>query len=69
MSLRGRRGGLLLSSSVTALLLGGGAPAAAACYTGPFPVTNSGALSCITVDGTSFSGNVVNGGTRRGWLP
>ncbi len=63
MSLRGRRGGLLLSSSVTALLLGGGAPAAAACYTGPFPVTNSGALSCITVDGTSFSGNVVNSGT------
>ncbi|HEY1540905.1 MAG TPA: autotransporter domain-containing protein [Xanthobacteraceae bacterium] len=33
------------------------------CYTGPFPFTNVGALSCITVGGTSFAGNVVNSGT------
>jgi uncharacterized protein with beta-barrel porin domain len=59
MSARGRRHGLLLSSSVAALLIGGGAPAAA-CYTGPFPFTNPGALSCVTVTGTSFSGNLVN---------
>jgi outer membrane autotransporter protein len=64
MSARRRRGRLLLSSSVAALLVGGGAPAAvAACYTGPFPFTNTTARSCITVDNTSFSGNLVNSTT------
>src|SRR5216683_4985288 len=63
MRSRGRRRSLLLSSSVTALLVGGGAPAFAACYTGPFPFTNNGALSCITVSATSFTGNVVNSAT------
>jgi uncharacterized protein with beta-barrel porin domain len=58
------RAGLLLSSSVAALLIGGGAPAAVAqCYTGPFPFSNSGPLTCITVSGTTFSGNVVNSTT------
>src|SRR5215831_18392843 len=42
MARRGRRLGLLLATSSTAALLtGGGAPAFAACYTGPFPFTNS----------------------------
>jgi uncharacterized protein with beta-barrel porin domain len=59
-----RRVGLLLSTSVAALLIGGGAPAAfGQCYTGPFPFTNSGPQTCITVSGTSFSGNVVNSAT------
>ncbi|HLH90192.1 MAG TPA: autotransporter domain-containing protein [Xanthobacteraceae bacterium] len=52
----------MASSSCAALLLAGGG-ATAACYTGPFPVTNNAALSCITVSGTSFSGNVVNSGS------
>ncbi len=51
---------LLASSSCVALLTG--SAAAAACYTGPFPFTNNGALSCIRVGGTSFSGNLVNSG-------
>src|SRR5712691_1051889 len=65
MGARGRRRSLLLSSSVTALLVGGGAPAFAIspCYTGPFPFTNNGALSCIVVSATSFTGNVVNSAT------
>src|SRR5262249_48809157 len=55
---------LLASSSVSALLIGGGAPSAfAACYTGPFPFTNTGLQSCITVSATSFTGNVVNSAT------
>jgi uncharacterized protein with beta-barrel porin domain len=59
---RGRSAALLASSSCVALLVGAGG-AAAACYTGPFPFTNSGALSCITVSGTSFSGNLTNAGS------
>jgi uncharacterized protein with beta-barrel porin domain len=60
---RGRRLGLLASSSCVALLVaGGGASALPPCYTGPFPFTNNGALSCITVSATSFAGNVVNSG-------
>ncbi len=61
---RGRRLALLASSSCVALLMGGGSAAAIPlCYTGPFPFTNNGALPCITVSGTSFSGNVVNSGS------
>src|ERR1700726_2300250 len=63
---RSRRIALLASSSCVALLLGGGTMPAFAgvpCYTGPFPFTNNGALPCITVSGTSFSGNVVNSGS------
>jgi len=59
-----RRLALLASSSCVALLMGGGSAAAIpVCYTGPFPFTNNGALSCITVSATSFTGNVVNSGT------
>jgi uncharacterized protein with beta-barrel porin domain len=53
-----------LTRAVALLLTGTGAsPAAAACYTGPFPFSNSGVQSCIQVANTSFTGNVVNNGT------
>ena len=54
---------LLATSSVAALLVGDGAPPALACNTGPFPQINTGATSCIVVNNTSFSGNLVNSGT------
>ncbi|HLH90191.1 MAG TPA: autotransporter domain-containing protein [Xanthobacteraceae bacterium] len=55
---------MLASSSCVALLVAsGGASATSPCYTGPFPFTNNGALSCITVSGTSFAGNIVNSGS------
>ncbi len=56
----GRRLALLASSSCVALLMTSGGAAALSCYTGPFPFTNVGALSCITVSSTSFSGDLVN---------
>ncbi|WP_143201926.1 autotransporter domain-containing protein [Bradyrhizobium sp. NAS96.2] len=53
---------LLASCSLAALLVGGGAPAAhAACYTGPFPYTNTGSSDCIVVNNATVSGNLVNG--------
>jgi hypothetical protein len=62
---RGRLRVLLATSSVAALLVGGGAPAFAACYSGPFAggYTNSAAVSCITVNNTSFTGTLGNTGT------
>jgi len=51
----------LASSSLVSLVAGG--TTASACYTGPFPFTNSGAQTCITVSATSFTGNVVNSAT------
>src|ERR1700722_11490172 len=57
---RRRRLALLASSSCVALLMAGGGASAAGCYTGPFPFTNNAPLSCITVSGTSFAGDVVN---------
>ena len=60
---RRRRLALLASSSCVALLMTGGGAVAAGCYTGPFPFTNNGALSCIRVGGTSFTGDLVNSGT------
>jgi outer membrane autotransporter protein len=55
---------LLATSSVAALIVGAAPrPAQAACYTGPFPFTNTAAQSCINVTNTSFSGNLVNSGT------
>jgi uncharacterized protein with beta-barrel porin domain len=62
---RGRVRLLLASSSVAALLIGSETPRAwAACYTGPFAggFTNTGTLTCITVNSTSFTGNLVNNG-------
>ena len=37
--------------------------AQAACYTGPYPANVTGANTCISVTGTSFTGNLVNSGT------
>src|SRR5262245_1032462 len=55
---------LLLGWGV-ALGVGYGAPAWAAetCYTTPFPVTNTGAISCIDATGATISGDIVNGST------
>jgi uncharacterized protein with beta-barrel porin domain len=53
---------LVASCSAAALLVvGSPSPAQAACYTGPFPFTNSGSLACITVDNTPVTGDVGNG--------
>jgi uncharacterized protein with beta-barrel porin domain len=57
---RGRRLALLASTSCATLLMASGGATALACYTGPFPFTNVGALSCITVSSTSFAGDIVN---------
>ena len=37
-------------------------------YTGPFPYTNAGVTSSISVNNTTFSGNVGNTGTITGAL-
>ncbi|WP_157863400.1 hypothetical protein, partial [Bradyrhizobium tropiciagri] len=58
---------LLASCSLAALLVGGGAPAAHACYTGPFPYTNSGSIDCIVVNNATVSGGISNSGTIAGF--
>jgi uncharacterized protein with beta-barrel porin domain len=61
---RSGRAALLATSSLVSLVALGTAPGqAASCYTGPFGFTNVGALSCINVINTSFTGNLVNTGT------
>ncbi|HLW92482.1 MAG TPA: hypothetical protein VKS78_14445, partial [Roseiarcus sp.] len=35
-------------------------------YSGPFPFTNTGTLTSVTIDGTTFVGNVSNSGTITG---
>jgi hypothetical protein len=63
---RSGRAALLATSSLVSLVaLGTAQGQAASCYTGPFAggFTNPGALSCINVINTSFTGNLVNTGT------
>src|SRR5580704_5062757 len=61
---RSGRAALLATSSLVSLVALGTAPGqAASCYTGPFGFANAGALSCINVINTSFTGNLVNTGT------
>ena len=64
MSGRGSRGTLLASCSVAALLIGGGTSVAfAACVNGGGGYDNTGAISCIQVTNTTFTGNITNAGT------
>ena len=64
MSGRGSRGTLLASCSVAALLIGGGTSLAfAACVNGGGGYDNTGAINCIQVTNTTFTGNITNAGT------
>jgi uncharacterized protein with beta-barrel porin domain len=58
-----RRASWLASSSLAALMIGGAWAASAACFTGPFPSTNTGALTGICITNQTFSGTVSNAGT------
>src|ERR1700721_3049765 len=52
-------------AAVAALLAGTAMlpSSAQACYTGPYPANITGANTCISVTGTSFTGNLTNSGT------
>src|ERR1700744_2789197 len=60
---QGRKLAFLASSSCMALLMGSGSAFAGSCYTGPFPVNNVVAQTCITATNTTFSGNITNSAT------
>jgi hypothetical protein len=60
----GLRETLLASCSVAALLIGGGTSVAfAACINGGGGYNNTGAISCIQVTDTTFTGKITNKGT------
>jgi hypothetical protein len=54
---------LLATSSVVGLVVGVQTHASAACYTGPYPFTNAGTLSCVSIASTNFGGVILNTGT------